>query len=132
MNKFQKRISKMSTSCQAAIVVGDGFGHLQELLEVFNTVFVVASKPPAIRARNLIYRESFELFEQLAEVNFMFYNLNSIGLLEKSTGIWTRNKPIVIIEGKDVIGREFSKSLYATRYNAVHQEEEYHVWKLNQ
>jgi hypothetical protein len=132
MNKFQKRISKMSKSCQAAIVVGSAFGHLEELLEIFGTVFVVDDQPPAIRAKNLVYRESFEMFEQMSEVNFMFYDLNTIGLLDKSPGIWNRNRPIVIIEGRDVIGRDFSKALYDNRYNAVHQEEEYHVWKLNQ
>lgn len=132
MNKFQKRIVKMSKSCQAAIVIGDAFGHLEELLEIFGTVFVVADQPPTIRAKNLVYRESFDKFEQMSEINFMFYNLNTVGLLERSTGLWYRNKPIVIIEGRDVIEREFSKALYASRYNAVHQEEEYHVWKLNQ
>lgn len=121
----------MSKSSQAAIVVGSAFGHLAELLEIFGTVFVVDDHPPAIRAKNLVYRESFDFFEQLSEVNFMFYDLNTVGLLEKSTGVWNRNRPIVIIEGRDVISRDFSKALYASRYSAVHQEEEYHVWKLN-
>lgn len=132
MNKFQKRITKLSKNWQTALVIGNAFGHLEDLLGIFDTVFVIADHPPAIKARNLVYREMFDQFEQLSDIHFMFYDRNTIEMFRSSMGIWNRNKPVVIIEGHDVIGRDLSGHLYTNSYNAVHQEEEYHVWKMKQ
>jgi hypothetical protein len=132
MNKFQKRIKKLSKNCQTAIVVGSAFGHLEELLEIFNTVFVIATSTPSVKAKNLVYRESFDNFEQLSDINFVFYDLSEVSMLNRSSSVWHRSHPLVIIEGKEVIGRDLSGPLYSSGYNAIYQDKEYHVWRLKQ
>lgn len=132
MTKFQKRITKLSKNCQFAIVVGTGFGYLEELLDLFDTVFVIADQPPSIKTKNLVYRENFEMFEQMPNINFMFYDRDAVDKLDRSVGIWSRSSPMVIIEGEEVIGRDLSRSLYGNGYVAVHQETQYHVWRTRQ
>jgi hypothetical protein len=50
MNKIQKTLRKLSPNNTHALVLGSAFGILDQVLEIYDTVFVVSASPPAIKA----------------------------------------------------------------------------------
>ena len=93
MNKFQKRITKsMRKNLQDAIVIGHGFGMLEEILETFNTVFIL-NGPDDIKRRNLINRTSVESLYGLYTVGAMFIDLDQVNLLSKDLESVLKSKP---------------------------------------
>jgi hypothetical protein len=130
MSKFQKRLSKLSKHHETAVVIGCGFGQLDKIIQVYNTVFVIGPKQPAIKSKNLIYRETFDNISHITEVAAVFYDLDQIPQLEKTSQAWLRNKSMVIIEGNDPIDRSLSKFLYASIYECTGLHGSFHVWEL--
>jgi hypothetical protein len=60
MNKIQKRLRKLSRNNTHALVLGSAFGILDQILEIYDTVFVVSESPPAIKAKNLSQIEELQ------------------------------------------------------------------------
>lgn len=129
MNKFQKRITKLSRNSTNALVVGEAFGNLPMLLEIYNTVFIISDSEPKIKARNLVYRENITNLNNITEVGSIFYDLSQISKLESLQHFWSRNDSTVFIEGNDVIGREYSRPLYDSGWRATSQQGMFHVWE---
>jgi hypothetical protein len=111
------------------MVVGTAFGNLENLLEMFKTVFVINDTSPAIKARNLVYRSNFGNLVMYTDITAIFVDLSHIDSLQTLSDIWQRNKSVVIIEGNDAIGREFSKSLYHTGWQCTSLQGTYHIWE---
>ena len=130
MNKFQKRLSKLSKNCETAVVIGHGFGYLDAIIKIFKTVFVISNTAPQIKSKNLIYRENFDNLSQITEVSVILFDLAEIHRLLNVSPIWHRNKAIVIIEGNDPIGRTLSKSLYDSSYECTGLHGFFHTWEL--
>jgi len=130
MNKFGKRIKKFIGRAENALVVGHGFEKLPEILQTFKTVFVVSENLPVIKAKNLIYRESFDDLNALTELTVIFFDRNQIDKLKITIPLWYRQKPHIIIEGNIVIDRELSADLYNHGYRAVELQGTHHIWKL--
>ena len=130
MNKFQKRLSKLSKNYETAVVIGDGFGYLDKIVEMFKTVVVIKEHPPSIRSKNLIYRENFDNVSQISEVTVIIFDRSMVHRLEDALPIWHRNKSIVVIEGNDPIDRTLSKSLYASSYECTGLHSFFHTWEL--
>ncbi len=129
MNKFQKRVQKISRPHENAVVVGDGFGYLPDILEIFNTVFILGGEKPELKAKNLVYKESYQNLNNITSVSAMFFNLKDIDKLDEFKSFWQRNDSVVIIEGDSPIEREFSKSLYATQWGCTSLQGFFHVWE---
>lgn len=129
MNKFKKRLSKISRHHNNAVVVGDGFGKLETILEIYNTVFVISDTYPTIKARNLVYRENFDNLNQLTNIDVIFFNLNTVNYLSTVKDFWQRNKSFVVIEGNTPIGRDVSLPLYETGWGCTSVQEIYHIWE---
>ncbi len=129
MTKFQKRLGKVGKYFNHAVVVGQGFGNLDELLEIFRTVFIINGYKTGKKAKNLIYRENFEDLDHINNINFVFFDLSEIQHLEKLKDCWVRNDSLVIIEGNDPIEREFSNPLYKTRWGCTSLQGTFHVWE---
>jgi hypothetical protein len=129
MNKIQKRIRKLSRHSSNALVVGEAFGNLSILLEIFNTVFIISEKEPPIKARNLVYRENISNLNNITDVGAIFYDLSQIHQLESLQHFWSRNNSNIFIEGNEVIGREHSRSLYDSGWRATSQQGLFHVWE---
>lgn len=130
MNKLQKRLSKLVKNPQNAIVLGQGFDHLDVILNLFKTIFIFSWDTPKVKAKNLIFRETLDDLNPLSEISMIFVDLEQLHHLEKLMPVCTRCKSIIIIEGNEVIGRDLSKTLYINHYRAVDQQSSYHVWKL--
>lgn len=130
MNKITKRLRKLVKSPENAVVVGQGFGHLDIMLNLFKTIFIFSWDAPKVKAKNLIFRENFDDLSPLSEVSMVFVDLNQLQHLEKIIPVCIRHNSLIIVEGNDVIGRDLSKILYINNYRAVDQHGFYHVWKL--
>jgi hypothetical protein len=132
MAKFQKRLRKLVTPQSNAVVIGQGFGYLLDIAELFDTVFVFSWDLPKIKNKNLVYRENFADLNPLSEISTVFIDLDQIQHLQALLPVWLKWKSVILIEGNDVIGREHSKPLYDNHYRAVEQQGTHHIWKLKQ
>jgi hypothetical protein len=129
MNKFQKRLRKLDKNQINAVVVGTAFGNLENILEIYNTVFVINENLPTVKAKNLVYREDFHNLNAITEVSAIFFDLNQLDRFEMVKDFWQRNNSKVIIEGDEPIGREFSKPLYDTGWGCTSKQGLFHIWE---
>lgn len=129
MSKFIKRIKKSLPDTRNAIVIGDAFGYLEDVSEIFNSVFIVYKDEPRLKKRNFIYRDNINGLEHLPEINALFLDLKYKKMIDDLEYIMLMSKPTFIIEGNEPIGREFTKKFYTTGYRAVEQQGFFHVWK---
>jgi len=129
MEKFQKRLLKTKKNPQNAIVLGEGFGHLEDILEVFKSVFVFAPTAPKIKAKNLIFREHGAGKDFLNDISVVFVDRDKTKKIDDIVIILNKWHSLVVIEGDEVIGRDLSQTLYRTGYGAVEQQGYYHTWK---
>ena len=128
MNKFQKRISKnIKKSPNECLVIGNGFGHIHDLLGMFNTVFVLQSTLE-IKEKNLIQRKVFESVFQLLNISGVFVDLDKVECIDNISPLLSQVSPDVFIEGEDVIDRKYSKVLYQLGYRAIAQLGFAHQW----
>ena len=130
MNKFQKRLSKLSTNHETAIVIGHGFGYLEQIIEIYNTVFVIGGQPPLLKSKNLIYRENFNKISQIPEVGAIFFDLSEVHRFEEVLLGWQGNRAIIVIEGNEPIDRTLSKFLYNSFYECTGLHGFFHIWEL--
>jgi hypothetical protein len=128
MDKFEKRLRKISNSYNNALVIGNSFGHLEKILTIYSTVFVI-DKLPAIKAKNLVYRENFDHLDNVVQVSAVFFDLDELEHLSNLKDCWQRNNALVIIEGNEPIGREFSKPLYDSGWGCTSLQGFFHVWE---
>ena len=128
MDKFEKKIRKITGHPENAIVVGKGFGMFSSMLSTHNTIFKFNSTDRGLKVKNLIYRESFDHLDQLYEIRVIYFDLDMLHLLENFRSCWTKDNSMVIIEGGEPIGREFSKPLYDTGWGCTIVEKHFHVW----
>lgn len=129
MDKFKKRIRKLIKHPTNAIVIGKGFGQLNELAEIFSTLFVFSWGEPSLKRKNIVAREDFSDLNQLADVCAIIIDLDQIHHLSSMSTIWQRYKVHVLIEGNTPIERNLSQSLYASHFKCIDQHGFYHVWK---
>ena len=129
MDKFTKRISKLKKHPQYAAVVGTGFGRLSEFCEIFQSVFVFGPRPE-IKLKNIIYRENFDHLRQVGDVDIIFIDLFYKDKLINLSALWKNKSSIVVIEGDEVLDRQYTDSLYSAGYQAVERQGFFHVWKV--
>lgn len=129
MSKFAKRLKKSSPGIENALVIGSGFGHLEEILSIYKTVFVIDEERPNIKAKNLVYRENFDHLNQFTDISIIVFGLDRLHLLETFKDVWQRNESVIIIEGDECIGREFSKPLYNTSWGCREKQGFFHTWE---
>ena len=84
MNKFKKRLTKIIGRPQNAVVVGQGFGQLANILETFNTVFIFSWDQPNLRAKNLVFRENFNDLNPLHDISAIFVDLDQSNFFAKA------------------------------------------------
>ena len=129
MSKFQKKIRKLISNPNNALVIGCVFGNLENILEVYNTVFVIDENPPIVKSKNLVYRENYQYLNTITEVSCIFFDLNKVDQFEFVKEFWQRNNSLIIIEGGEPLGREFSKLLYATEWRCTSTQKGFHIWE---
>lgn len=132
MNKFTKRIVKSIKVEGNALIIGDGFGFLQDILNLFPSVFIILNQHQRIKARNIIYRDTLDNIQLLPDINVVFLDLCLKHRLSEFENIMIRPSPIFLVEGNNPLEREWTKKFYSTGYRAVDQQGYFHQWKKTQ
>ena len=131
MNKFQKRLSKLTKNNTSALVIGTAFGQISEILSMYSTVFVVNENMLELKAKNIIYRQTIDRLSHLVNVGIVFLDIKHIDKLENLQPFWKKNNSLVLIEGNDAISRELSKPLYDSGWRCTSLQGIFHVWEQN-
>ena len=129
MNKIKKRLSKLSKNTESALVIGTAFGQLEQLLDLYSTIFVVNEDGTELKAKNLIYRENIDRLSNITDVGAIFLDLNELDKLELLTTVWQTHSSKIFIEGEMAISREFSQPLYNTGWRCTSLQGIFHVWE---
>ena len=129
MNKIKKRLSKLSKNKNNALVIGTAFGQLEQLLDLYSTIFVVNESGTELKARNLIYRQSIERLDSIVNVGAVFFDITHICKLESLQTFWKKNNSLIFIEGGDPLPRDLSKPLYDSGWRCTSLQGAFHVWE---
>ena len=128
MNKFKKRVAKSFSTQFNAVVYGQGFGHLEEILNSFPSVFLINDTVP-FKRKNLIFREKNSDLNSILDVGVLFIDLDKIKDIDFLMPIIIKHKPDIAIEGNECIERNYSKSLWEFNYRPRSKQGFFHVWK---
>jgi hypothetical protein len=129
MTKFSKRIRKINRRARNLLVIGTAFGNLEELLDSFDTVFVVGNNPPIIKKRNLIYRENYDDIHTLTDVDIIIVDFDHSNFIPELTQVWRRTNPAIVVQGPELISKDIQKILKSDHYNIVDVAKGYYLWK---
>lgn len=131
MAKFRKRITKISgRPLQNALVVGEGFGFLTNIVEIFQTVFLINDTKPELKSRNLVFKENSDDLHLLIDISIVFFDKNKINELNLYYPVFTRWKSIVLIESHEPLEREIYMPLLHHGWKVTNLDGPYHVWEL--
>jgi hypothetical protein len=129
MNKFQKRVSKISRKHTNALVLGKAFGYLAEVINIYESVFVIDENADGIKAKNLIYRENIDRLSNITDIGAIFLDLNDLDKLELLMTVWQTHNSKIFVEGGLAISREFSQPLYNSGWRCTSLQGVFHVWE---
>ena len=129
MAKFSKKLTKIKKRLANCVLLGQGFGHLDDILEVFGTVFVVGATTLTIRQRNIIYIADIDYLSMVSDIDMVFVDLDRTEDMKFLSPILNRWHPIIFIEGGEIISNEQSQSIKFHNYEVVELEKNYQVWK---
>lgn len=127
MTKFVKKIKKMTfKKPRYAICVGDAFGNLEELTELFFTVFVFDYKNDDLKKKNIVYMENDRFLTSIPDVDVIFINEDKKEWLKPLQAVWRRYNSVLVIEG-DPFADKFLRN---EQYKIVIIEKKFHIWKI--
>ena len=129
MTKFKKRLHKLSRNHAHALVLGSAFGILDQVVEIYDTVFVVSTAPPAIKAKNLVYKETFVKLDHIQNIASIFIDQNELCNLDKVEALWKKHNSIIFIEGDIRIDKTIAKPLYDSGWACTSLQGIFHVWE---
>jgi hypothetical protein len=129
MTKFKKRLHKLSRNHAHALVLGSAFGILDQVVEIYDTVFVVSTAPPAIKAKNLVYKETFVKLDHIQNIASIFIDHNELCNLDKVEALWKKHNSIIFIEGDIRIDKTIAKPLYDSGWACTSLQGIFHVWE---
>jgi len=132
MNKFKKRLHKLSKNTNSALVIGTAFGQLEQLLDLYSTIFVVNEDATDLKAKNLIYRQNIERLDNITNVGAVFVDIKHISKLESLQTFWKKNNSLIFIEGGDPLPRDLSTPLYDSGWRCTSLQGAFHVWEKQQ
>ncbi len=131
MTKFSKRITKIHRKpLQNALVIGPGFGFLEEISNIFQTVFIINDQRPTFRSKNIVYKENYEDLHLLIDISVIFFDLSKINDINITSPVFTKWKSTVIVEGNEPIARDYTQSLYHHGWQCTSQQGFFHSWEL--
>lgn len=130
MSKLVKRIKKTFNNPRNVLIVGTGFGFLDDLCEHFSNVFIISTLKEEVRRKNLIYKENFEGIEFVPDLDVIFIDRNQDVNVEKLRPILARYHPTIFVEGDELFGRTEYKFLKSYNFSVVERFGVYHIWKF--
>jgi hypothetical protein len=128
MSKLVKRIRKNYKNARNLLVIGTGFGFLEELCDNFASVFIISTLTDPIKRRNLIYKEDFTLIDNLPEIDMIFMDRNQDIHVEHLKTLLIKYHPTIFVEGDEIFGRREYKFLQQYNFAVVERYGAYHIW----
>lgn len=129
MSKFIKRLRKMSPKLNSCIVLGKGMGYFDDFVSNFNNVFMLHVSDERQKGRNVIYRENFKDVTYLLDINFVFIDVEYVGLLNELAMPIQRYRPLVYIQGCDFSNKKILKTFEGWTYKCIDYNKDYQIWK---
>jgi hypothetical protein len=129
MTKIQKRLHKLSRNNAHALVLGSAFGILDQVVEIYDTVFVVSTDQPAVRAKNLVYKETFVKLDHIQNIASIFIDHTELCNLDKIEALWKKHNSIIFVEGGVRIDNTIAKPLYDSGWACTSLQGIFHVWE---
>lgn len=130
MASFSKKIRKLNKFPKNALIIGKAFGQLEELSEIFDSLFVVGSDNNLLRKRNIIYREDFEFLTSLPDIDFIFVDKDYFEQLLKINQIWRKNRSYLVTEGEAPPDKHIYKFLAAETFTIADAHKHHIFWKF--
>ena len=72
MNKFIKRTKKLVGKVEFCAVIGNGFGFLDDIIEMFSSVFIISNTDDKHKNKKIIYLEDYSLLSDVSEIGVLF------------------------------------------------------------
>jgi hypothetical protein len=129
MSKVLKRLRKHGIDNSSALVIGQAFGYLHELHNVFDTVFVISEIFDQPKFKNFIYRKDFENINDIGTISVILVDLESLDKLKLMSTYWPRYNPVILVEGNYPTDRPKFDYIYSWGYRCVDQLGFCHAWK---
>ena len=129
MTKSKKRLYKLSRDHDHALVLGSAFGILDQVVEIYNTVFVVSAEQPAFKAKNLVYKETFVKLDHIQNIASIFIDHNELCNLDKVEALWKKHNSKIFVEGGVRIDNTIAKPLYDSGWACTSLQGIFHVWE---
>lgn len=127
MDKFSKRILSAKTQHRNCVVVGQGIGYLDNIVESFCCVFIIDSGS-AVRKRNIVHRENFDNIDKLTDIDFVFVDSSYFNDFKKLRPVWLAHRPVFFLEGNDVFGIDNYKYFRSENYALVERYKHMQKW----
>lgn len=128
MSKFIKRIRKTKKHPENCIVVGHGFGYLDDFCQLFNNVFSLTVDDQLTKRRNLIYRQDFDELSLIAGIDFIFVDFAHLAKIHLIENVITRFRCAVYINHGLFIDACYGKFFGKIGYEIVEINKEYQMW----
>lgn len=130
MSKFRKRLQKNNIKmADNALVIETRFGHISDLVDIYDNIFLVAKHPIKEKYRNLVYRKDFTDIGVLPSISNIFVDPIHFVQLNEALPIITRFHPNIVVSSENLIERNFSKSVWQVGYRPIEIFDKFHVWK---
>jgi hypothetical protein len=129
MTKIKKRLCKLSRDHAHALVLGSAFGILDQVVEIYDTVFVVSAVQPTTKAKNLVYKETFVKLDHIQNISSIFIDLNELCNLDKVETLWKKHNSKIFVEGGIRIDNAIAKPLYDSGWACTSLQGIFHVWE---
>jgi len=129
MSKYAKRITKIKKNPANLLAVGSAFGHLEEYIGVFSTIFVLHNLGERIRHKSVVYRDTFESLNHLTEIDFVFVDRDHFNEIKKLHNVLRKSKPIVLTEGSIFKEHTIQRFLNSEQYYAIDVNEYFMIWE---
>lgn len=130
MPKFSRRIYKFLKNPRNVLVLGTGFGFLEEICDNFSSVFIISTLSEPYRKKNLIYRESFDNLEHLPDIDVIVMDKNQYIHLENLRPILNRYHPLIFVESNEIFEKNEYKLLKGFGFSVTEMFKGYHMWKF--
>ena len=130
MTKFSKRLRKISKKPRNALILGQGVGELDDILEVFSSAFIIGNFSEGIRRKNLIYIEKIEHINEISNFDMIFVGRDAIDSIKDLRAMYKKCQPLIFIEGDVNLPMDLIKLLMGDGYLVISTEKRYHIWKV--
>lgn len=131
MNKFAKRISKSTKNQSICLVVGTAFGNLEELSDIFQTVFLhTDDRGTSFKKKNVVFLETIDNHTDIPLISTVFVDIEYINRLASLKHMMTKYSPTIMIGSGEFIDKMWNRFLVDHRYQIVELFKEYQIWKI--